>query len=79
MGFCGFLWVLVGSFVILNGVKNLSVCNKGRALPEILRFAQDDIGVGFCGFLWVFVGSRGFLCVLMSSREFFCSLYIRTY
>ena len=41
----------MGSSVILNGVKNLSVCNNGGALPEILRFAQDDIGVGFGGLL----------------------------
>lgn len=34
-----FLWV---SFVILNAVKNLSGCDKGCAIPEILRFAQDD-------------------------------------
>ena len=61
VSFCGFFWVLVGSFVIPNGVKNLSVCNKGRALPEILRFAQDDVGVGFCEFLWVLVSSFGFL------------------
>ena len=71
VGFCGLLWVLVSSVVILNGVKNLSVCNKGRALPEILRFAQDDIGVGFCGFLWVFVSSYGFLWVFVSSFGFF--------
>ena len=36
---CGFLRV---SFVILNAVKNLSGCDKGCAIPEILRFAQDD-------------------------------------
>ena len=51
----------MGSVVILNGVKNLSVCNKGGALSEILRFAQDDVGVGFCEFLWVLVSSFGFL------------------
>ena len=45
-------WVLVSSgvfFVILNAVKNLSVRVGGRAIadcraiPEILRFTQDDI------------------------------------
>ena len=42
--------------VILNAVKNLSGCNKGCAIPEILRFAQDDRGAVF------FVGSsRAFL------------------
>jgi hypothetical protein len=64
VGSLGFFWVLVRSFVILNGVKNLSVCNKGGALPEILRFAQDDMDVGFGGFggfWWVFVGSGEFL------------------
>ena len=42
VGSGGFLWVLVGSDVILNALKNLSGCNKGCAIPEILRFAQDD-------------------------------------
>ena len=47
VGFYGFLCVLV-CFVILNAVKNLSVrvdgCAivDGRAIPEILRSAQDD-------------------------------------
>ena len=53
MSSCGFLWV---SFVILNAVKNLSGCNKGCAIPEILRFAQDDSRNVF---LWVLVGSGG--------------------
>ena len=35
-------WGLIGSDVILNAVKNLSGCNNGGAIPEILRFAQDD-------------------------------------
>ena len=42
MGSCEFLWGLIGSDVILNAVKNLSGCNKGCAIREILRFAQDD-------------------------------------
>ena len=33
---------LLDSDVILNAVKNLSGCNKGCAIPEILRSAQDD-------------------------------------
>ena len=63
------MWVLVGSFVILNGVKNLSVCNKGGALPEILRFAQDDMGVRSYEFFWVLVGSRVFICHSERSEE----------
>ncbi len=41
--------------VILNAVKNLSGCNnvraiiEGRAIPEILRSAQDDDWGGFSG------------------------------
>ena len=42
MGSCEFWWGLIGSDVILNAVKNLSGCNKGCAIPEILRSAQDD-------------------------------------
>ena len=42
-------WGLIGSAVILNAVKNLSGCNNGRAIPEILRFAQDDrCSEGWC-------------------------------
>ena len=53
-GFNGFWWVLM-FFFILNAVKNLSVrvdggaivdghgIADGRAIPEILRFTQDDI------------------------------------
>ena len=47
MGSCGFLWVLMSSDVILNGVKNLTGCNKGCAIREILRSAQDDRRGGF--------------------------------
>ena len=60
VGSCGFSWVLVRSFVILNVVKNLSeridvgAIVDGCALPEILRFAQDDIGVGSRGFSRIF-------------------------
>ena len=49
-GWSGGWCVLV---VILNAVKNLSGCNKGCAIPEILRFAQDDRRTVF---LWVLVG-----------------------
>ena len=51
-------WVLVGSDVILNAVKNLTGCNKGCAIPEILRSAQDDrwggaeVVVGFSFFFF---------------------------
>ena len=70
------------SFVILNVVKNLSeridvgAIVDGYAIPEILRFAQDDIGVGFYGFSWVLVSSCGFFWILVGSSA---SLPIRTY
>ena len=64
----------MGSYVILNAVKNLSGCNKGCAIPEILRSAQDDrwggaeVGsFGLHGFLWVLVSSCEFWWVLVSS------------
>ena len=50
----GFLWGLIGSDVILNAVKNLSGCNNGCAIPEILRSAQDDRWGGLVG--WFCVG-----------------------
>ena len=57
-----------GFFVILNVVKNLSVRVNGRtivdccAIPEILRFTQDDRGMGS-------VGSGGFLVILNAVKN----------
>ena len=56
IGSGGFLWWLIGSDVILNAVKNLSDCNQGCAIREILRFTQDDRCSGG-GFLWGLIGS----------------------
>ena len=55
-------------FVILNAVKNLSERSGGRAIvgsraiPEILRFTQDDRGMGS-------VGSGGFLVILNAVKN----------